>query len=169
MWVAKRKESVTSSSSSTTGSDFNLLDSDEADSSDSGSTPTRGKENSRKKLPSKKQREGLQRDVVVLDCIVERKTVMDLASSIIDGRYDEQKQRLMSCGVPHVVYLVEGISLNTQGVGRSRGRGAGGRGQQGAGGVAGGRGGGLNSAAVLSALASTQVSSSASCSNFSSS
>jgi 23S rRNA pseudoU1915 N3-methylase RlmH len=30
---------------------------------------------------------------VVLDCVAERKTSADLASSIVDGRYNEQKQR----------------------------------------------------------------------------
>ena len=44
----------------------------------------------------------------VLDFIVERKTADDLAASIMDGRYDEQKFRLKSCGINNVIYLVEG-------------------------------------------------------------
>lgn len=42
--------------------------------------------------------------------IVERKTLRDLASSIRDGRYDEQSCRLSSCSVPNhnIVYLIEG-------------------------------------------------------------
>jgi crossover junction endonuclease MUS81 len=44
----------------------------------------------------------------VLDFIVERKTADDLASSIVDGRYNEQKARLKNCGISNVIYLVEG-------------------------------------------------------------
>uniref|UniRef100_A0A7S1B0M9 Crossover junction endonuclease MUS81 n=1 Tax=Noctiluca scintillans TaxID=2966 RepID=A0A7S1B0M9_NOCSC len=41
--------------------------------------------------------------------IVERKTFSDLSASVIDGRYDEQKQRLLEApGLQGVVYLVEG-------------------------------------------------------------
>lgn len=43
----------------------------------------------------------------VLDFIVERKAVGDLASSIIDGRYNEQKLRLSDAGL-RVTYLIEG-------------------------------------------------------------
>jgi len=34
-------------------------------------------------------------DAVVLDCVVERKDVCDLASSIVGKRYDSQKARLL--------------------------------------------------------------------------
>jgi ERCC4-type nuclease len=51
-------------------------------------------------------------DWIVLDCIAERKTVADLASSIVDGRYLEQKIRLRDCGLNHRIYLVEGTNLN---------------------------------------------------------
>ena len=44
----------------------------------------------------------------VLDWIVERKRVDDLASSIIDKRYDQQKYWLGKCGISNIVYLVEG-------------------------------------------------------------
>jgi crossover junction endonuclease MUS81 len=42
--------------------------------------------------------------------IIERKTIMDLAASITDGRFREQKQRLLdSIGVPDkIVYILEG-------------------------------------------------------------
>jgi ERCC4-type nuclease len=42
--------------------------------------------------------------------IIERKTIMDLASSITDGRFREQKQRLLdSIGTPDkIVYILEG-------------------------------------------------------------
>ncbi|XP_047374260.1 crossover junction endonuclease MUS81 isoform X4 [Sciurus carolinensis] len=44
---------------------------------------------------------------LVLDRIVERKRLDDLCSSIIDGRFREQKFRLKRCGLGHRVYLVE--------------------------------------------------------------
>lgn len=48
-------------------------------------------------------------------CIVERKTLNDLSSSIIDGRYKEQKCRLLSSGYK-VIYIIEGLSKNNYGV-----------------------------------------------------
>eukprot|EP01017_Pseudomicrothorax_dubius_P031459 TRINITY_DN4020_c0_g1_i4.p1 TRINITY_DN4020_c0_g1~~TRINITY_DN4020_c0_g1_i4.p1 ORF type:complete len:569 (+),score=135.95 TRINITY_DN4020_c0_g1_i4:153-1859(+) len=47
-------------------------------------------------------------DTFVLDFVVERKTADDLAASIMDGRYKEQKYRLSICGLSHVYYLIEG-------------------------------------------------------------
>ncbi|KAF2352972.1 ERCC4 domain [Trinorchestia longiramus] len=44
---------------------------------------------------------------VILPCIVERKRMDDLASSIKDGRCREQKHRLQRCGLDSVIYLVE--------------------------------------------------------------
>ncbi|KAJ3216003.1 Crossover junction endonuclease mus81 [Dinochytrium kinnereticum] len=44
---------------------------------------------------------------IVLDCILERKTLDDLVASIKDGRFKEQKFRLRECGLRHVIYLVE--------------------------------------------------------------
>lgn len=43
-------------------------------------------------------------------CIVERKTLLDLASSLNDGRYKEQAHRISSSGLPadRVFYLIEG-------------------------------------------------------------
>jgi len=46
--------------------------------------------------------------IFVLDCVVERKTMADLAASIPDKRYVEQKSRLQAAGVRSSVYLVEG-------------------------------------------------------------
>jgi ERCC4-type nuclease len=42
--------------------------------------------------------------------IVERKTIADFASSISDGRYREQSERLMAYDIPNhnVIYLIEG-------------------------------------------------------------
>ncbi len=45
---------------------------------------------------------------VCLDFILERKTGDDLAASVIDGRYKEQKARLQRCGLAERFYLVEG-------------------------------------------------------------
>lgn len=45
---------------------------------------------------------------VVLDTIIERKKVADLCSSIVSGRYTEQKWRLAHSGLSKVIYLVEG-------------------------------------------------------------
>ncbi|XP_022653094.1 uncharacterized protein LOC111246936 isoform X2 [Varroa destructor] len=47
------------------------------------------------------------KDELVLDCIVERKRTDDLASSIKDGRYHEQKHRLVTCGIRRKIFLVE--------------------------------------------------------------
>ncbi|RYH28375.1 hypothetical protein EON65_12445 [archaeon] len=46
-------------------------------------------------------------NVYVLDCIAERKTIADLVSSVLDGRYKEQKTRLASLTIPHCFYIVE--------------------------------------------------------------
>ena len=51
----------------------------------------------------------------MLDVLVERKNVRDLAQSILDGRFREQQYRLGRCGARHPVYLVEG-GLATQDV-----------------------------------------------------
>lgn len=45
---------------------------------------------------------------IVLDFIVERKAIDDLASSIIDKRYEEQKFRLNKSGLKNKYYIVEG-------------------------------------------------------------
>ncbi|KAL6616686.1 hypothetical protein ACP70R_038956 [Stipagrostis hirtigluma subsp. patula] len=44
----------------------------------------------------------------VLDLVVERKNVSDLASSIEDNRYKDQKLRMKRCGLRKLIYLVEG-------------------------------------------------------------
>ena len=42
--------------------------------------------------------------------LVERKTTMDLAASLCDGRYQEQSFRLLESGIPshRIIYLIEG-------------------------------------------------------------
>ncbi|ORX78456.1 hypothetical protein BCR32DRAFT_270063 [Anaeromyces robustus] len=45
---------------------------------------------------------------IILDHIIERKRLDDLISSIKDGRFREQKNRLKNCGLNDVIYLVEG-------------------------------------------------------------
>lgn len=47
-------------------------------------------------------------DGKVLNYIIERKKADDLASSIIDGRYKEQKYRLKMSNIKNVFYLFEG-------------------------------------------------------------
>lgn len=40
--------------------------------------------------------------------LIERKSYSDLSASIIDGRYREQKKRILSQGISKVIYLFEG-------------------------------------------------------------
>lgn len=47
------------------------------------------------------------RNELVLPYIVERKRLDDFGSSIRDGRFHEQKFRLMRSGIPNVIYMVE--------------------------------------------------------------
>jgi crossover junction endonuclease MUS81 len=44
---------------------------------------------------------------LVLDYVIERKRMDDLASSIIDKRFEEQKHRFAAADIKHAVYLVE--------------------------------------------------------------
>ena len=46
---------------------------------------------------------------LVLPYVVERKRLDDLRSSMMDGRYGEQKQRIKNSGISHKIYLVEEI------------------------------------------------------------
>lgn len=50
---------------------------------------------------------------IVLDCLVERKTMADLVASIKDGRFNEQGFRQRRCGLRNVVYLVENTHMQT--------------------------------------------------------
>lgn len=43
-----------------------------------------------------------------MDFIVERKTCNDLASSILDGRYNSQRSRLRECQIKNAYWLIEG-------------------------------------------------------------
>lgn len=58
------------------------------------------------------------RDEAKMDCelvlpyIVERKRMDDLASSIKDGRFHEQKFRLSDCGLPNKIYMIENRGNN---------------------------------------------------------
>lgn len=49
---------------------------------------------------------------IVLPYIVERKRMDDLASSIKDGRFHEQKFRLSDCGLHNKIYLIENRGSN---------------------------------------------------------
>ena len=44
----------------------------------------------------------------VIDCIVERKKVNDMWSSIKDGRYHEQRKRMQLSGIQRIMYIIEG-------------------------------------------------------------
>ncbi|KAL1398780.1 hypothetical protein pipiens_008691 [Culex pipiens pipiens] len=50
----------------------------------------------------------------ILPYVVERKRMDDLASSIKDGRFHEQKFRLKQCGLANVIYLIEHLGNNRQ-------------------------------------------------------
>jgi ERCC4-type nuclease len=44
--------------------------------------------------------------------LFERKTTVDLAASVVDGRYSEQKARILSAFAPHMcTYIIEGSSF----------------------------------------------------------
>jgi hypothetical protein len=51
-------------------------------------------------------------NVYVLDCVAERKSINDLVSSLYDGRYLEQKNRLTACNLRSTIYIVEGDPTN---------------------------------------------------------
>lgn len=53
---------------------------------------------------------------LVLPYIVERKRLDDLAGSIKDGRFHEQKFRLKSSGIPNVTYLIEYLDVKHYGL-----------------------------------------------------
>ncbi|XP_050089562.1 crossover junction endonuclease MUS81 [Anopheles aquasalis] len=50
----------------------------------------------------------------LLPYVIERKRLDDLASSIKDGRFHEQKFRLKQCGLLNVIYLIEHLGNNRQ-------------------------------------------------------
>ncbi|KAG5518852.1 hypothetical protein PMAC_002383 [Pneumocystis sp. 'macacae'] len=49
----------------------------------------------------------------ILDFIIERKKLSDLANSIKDGRFHEQKFRLSKSGLKHVIYIIENYNYNS--------------------------------------------------------
>jgi len=50
---------------------------------------------------------------LILDYIIERKRLDDLCHSITDGRWREQKFRLMKSGLRSPIYVIEGFGVNT--------------------------------------------------------
>lgn len=48
---------------------------------------------------------------VVLDTIVERKRLDDLANSLVDGRWHDQKKRLHDSGAGQIIFLIEDIDV----------------------------------------------------------
>ncbi|SPO30627.1 related to MUS81 - endonuclease involved in DNA repair and replication fork stability [Ustilago trichophora] len=65
-------------------------------------------------IARRKDRTGFETDEVVLDHIVERKRLDDLTSSILDGRWRDQKFRLSSSGLTKVLYLIEDYDVENQ-------------------------------------------------------
>ncbi|KAH7035008.1 crossover junction endonuclease MUS81 [Microdochium trichocladiopsis] len=61
-------------------------------------------------------RAGAEGDEIVLDWIVERKRLDDLIGSIKDGRFHEQKFRLKKSGVKNVIYIVEEMRMDAEGL-----------------------------------------------------
>lgn len=51
-------------------------------------------------------------NLIILDCIIERKTSSDLAASIVDGRYSEQKHRLSESKFRTKIYIIEALTLS---------------------------------------------------------
>ncbi|WFD35488.1 Crossover junction endonuclease mus81 [Malassezia cuniculi] len=49
---------------------------------------------------------------IVLDVVVERKRLDDLTSSIIDGRWHDQKKRLRHSGIGTVFYVIEDVDVD---------------------------------------------------------
>lgn len=62
-----------------------------------------------KRKPKSMSKKDFLNEMIILDCIIERKTAADLASSIIDGRYKEQSNRLVKCGIRVPGYIIEVI------------------------------------------------------------
>lgn len=53
---------------------------------------------------------------LILPYIIERKRLDDLASSIKDKRFHEQKFRLKQCGIENVIYLIENLNASSYGL-----------------------------------------------------
>lgn len=53
-------------------------------------------------------------DIIIGNIIIERKTKADLSSSIIDGRFEEQKARLLSVDGKKIIYIIEGFFVPTE-------------------------------------------------------
>ncbi|KAJ3282993.1 Crossover junction endonuclease mus81 [Rhizoclosmatium sp. JEL0117] len=52
-------------------------------------------------------------EYIMLEYILERKTLDDLVASIKDGRFKEQKFRLSKCGLPKIIYLLEEVNTES--------------------------------------------------------
>ena len=84
-------------------------DAEEVENPDPDQVDAGGKKKKTKKKAKKKTKKKIENHTdYILDFLIERKTADDLAASILDGRYEEQKFRLKSCGISNVIYLVEG-------------------------------------------------------------
>eukprot|EP00347_Sterkiella_histriomuscorum_P011553 403372017 len=90
-------------------SSFDIEDEECIEDEEQNNTKKKSKKNPNGTKKAKKK-QAAQKEYIdyVLDFICERKTADDLAASILDGRYDEQKFRLKNSEINNVIYLVEG-------------------------------------------------------------
>lgn len=61
-------------------------------------------------------RESMSGEELILPYIVERKRIDDLAGSIRDGRFHEQKHRLKYCNIDNIIYLIESYPDDNVGI-----------------------------------------------------
>eukprot|EP01097_Dermamoeba_algensis_P001472 TRINITY_DN1551_c0_g1_i3.p1 TRINITY_DN1551_c0_g1~~TRINITY_DN1551_c0_g1_i3.p1 ORF type:complete len:504 (+),score=142.90 TRINITY_DN1551_c0_g1_i3:47-1558(+) len=107
MWIWKRKaNNHVNKINSASSIESNLLEK----SSTSKEGSTKGKRTTKQQKLEEKEREAILKyaDEYVVSYILERKEINDLSGSIIDGRYREQKFRLMRAGLETIIYLIEG-------------------------------------------------------------
>lgn len=130
LWIARKKAGTSAVYAASSDSETESGSDSESDSGSVQSLPTRtqhmsgasatvlmmGNARAKKKPASKRKKTdaltgtGECREII-LDCIAERKTNADLSSSIMDGRYVEQKRRLIRSGLRCKLYVVECISM----------------------------------------------------------
>ena len=111
MWIARRKggaSAVTTGSSSSSSSSFSSSSAG-AGQAGAGQAGGAGRKRARPKggaaAAAAAAAAAVEEGEVVLQLIVERKRVDDLAGSIKDGRYAEQKFRLQRCGISSILYV----------------------------------------------------------------
>lgn len=117
LWVARKKKSqgnagiFTAHMGGGAGHGDGHGDGDDEDNDRQSAHMKKSSKSHKKKTTTADKMSSLDEDCIVLDCIAERKVADDLAKSIRDGRYMEQKVRLRECGLAHRIYLLEAGSL----------------------------------------------------------